>query len=210
MNRKPSQQITSPDGGAPGGLQATLVARRRLLRGGLAAAPVLMVSSPRSVMAGACTTSSAAGSISVSGPADKIYTCSGKAPDYWANSLNYSLWPSPYVAVGDGLLVTPTLFDSALGLVSTYAGKTMLDVLKLPATTGKDGLAKLIAAALLNATKGYTQNVLSPNLVKNIWKSYVKKGYGWWEPTAGVRWYADSSVPVGSGGCIAWLTSTMS
>ena len=84
----------------------------------------------------------------------------------------------------------------------------MLDVLKLPATTGSEGLAKLIAASLLNATAGKTTGVLNPSLVKDIWGSYVRKG--WWEPTGGVKWYADYSKPVGSGGCIAWLTSTMS
>lgn len=206
MSHNPNEPRSLPEVEATEARQSALAARRRLLRGGLSAAPVLLVSAPRSVMASACTTSSAAGSIQVSGPADKIYMCSGQPPSYWVN--NPILWPSPYVAVASGSLVSPTLFDTALGCTSICAGKTMLDVLKLPATTGNEGLAKLIAASLLNATAGKTTGVLSPSLVKDIWRTYVRKG--WWEPTGGIKWYADYSKPVGSGGCIAWLTSTMS
>jgi hypothetical protein len=70
-------------------------------------------------------------------------------------------------------------------------------------------LARHIVAALLNAKSGKTPaNVLSESMVKGVWADFVRLGY--YEPTAGIKWYADSSsVPGGVGGITPWLKSTM-
>lgn len=85
----------------------------------------------------------------------------------------------------------------------------MLQVLSLTATNGTDCLAKHIAASMLNAAKGLAPaTVLSTAEVKGIWQGFVRKG--WYEPNAGIKWYADTSKPVGTGGITQWLKSTMS
>jgi len=187
-----------------------LIARRRLLRGGLMVAPVLMASAPRSVMAGGapgvCAPASSFASINASRP-DLIFTCSGRSPGYWKQPDSFSQWPAPYVATGSGA----TLFNanSAFGAMGGYAGKTLLQVLELQGNAnGRDAVARHIVAALLNAAKGWTPaNVLSVAVTKSVWSAFVTKGY--YEPTAGVKWYANSSSPASTGGLIAWLSSTM-
>ena len=65
-----------------------------------------------------------------------------------------------------------------------------------------------VVAALLNAATGRTSSsVLGVGTVKTLWASFVETGY--YEPTAGVQWYADYSVPAGNGSLSDWLKSTM-
>lgn len=153
---------------------------------------------------GICTPASSYASINASRP-DLQYTCSGRTPGYWKQDQWFGQWPSPYVASGSG----STRFDSVFGPAGEYQSKTLLDVLKLQGNEmGRDALARHVVAALLNAQKGLTPaNVLSVVTVKAIWASFVSMGY--YEPTAGIKWYADSSVPAGTGGITPWLKSTM-
>jgi hypothetical protein len=185
---------------------AALIARRRILRGGLGAAPVLMVSAPRSVMATTlnCVPASSFASINASRP-DLLFSCSGRTPGYWKQPQWFSQWPAPYAPSG----ANPTTFDDVFGALGGYPGKTLLQVLELPGNSmGRDALARHIVAALLNAAKGLTpSNVLSVALVKTVWHDFVTNGY--YVPTAGIKWYPDYSVPAGTGGITPWLTSTM-
>ena len=74
-----------------------------------------------------------------------------------------------------------------------------MGVLKLPDARGRVALAKCVVAALLNARKGWTAPaVLSEATAKAIWSSCRTGSF--FEPTAGVRWYADYSLPAGSRG----------
>jgi hypothetical protein len=185
---------------------AAVAARRRILRGGLGVAPVLMVSAPRSVMATTlnCVPASSFASINASRP-DQLFTCSGRTPGYWKQSQWFGQWPAPYVASG----ATPTKFNDVFGAAGGYPGKTLLQVLELQGnSTGRDALARHIVAALLNAAKGLTpSNVLSVTIVKSVWSAFVAAGY--YVPTAGIKWYPDYSVPAGTGGITPWLKSTM-
>lgn len=187
---------------APGTLS---VARRRLLRGTLGAAPVLMVSAPRSVMAGGgiCVPASSFASINASRP-DKQFTCSGRTPGYWKQEQWFGQWPAPYIP--DGL--SATLFNDVFGAARGYPGKSLLYVLGLEGNPmGQGALARHIVAALLNAAAGLTLGVLDVGKVKGIWNEFVTKGY--YEPTAGIQWYWDTSVPAGTGSLEVWLKSTM-
>lgn len=67
--------------------------RRRLLSGGLSAAPVLMAMSSRSALAQTCLTPSRAmsGNMSAAEPAGGCTL--GSAPSYWASPANFSNWP---------------------------------------------------------------------------------------------------------------------
>jgi hypothetical protein len=47
-------------------------------------------------------------------------------------------------------------------------------------------------AALLNAAKGWTNNVLTESQVRDMYNDFVNNGF--FEPTAGVKWYAQDIV----------------
>ena len=88
---------------------------------------------------------------------------------------------------------------------------TLMNVLKIAVPTVKDRLAQYIVAALLNGRKSLTPSaVVNESTLKIMW-TQAGAYSGFYEPTAGVKWYADYSKPKGAGGgCIAWLKSTMS
>lgn len=206
-NASPEQSADAP---------AANIARRRLLRGGLSVVPVVLTVASPSVMAtggghggggwgGLCTPASSFASINASRPG-KISTCGGCKPHYWAERED---WPSPCRArdykpwKGPSLPATKFHDEFAGGLCGQM---TMLAVLET--TNRKYEVARYCAAALLNARSGKTpSDVLSVGTVKSVWTSYIDKGY--YEPTAGIRWYPDYSMPQGSGGLLAWLESTM-
>ena len=182
------------------------LARRRLLRGGLGAVPVVLTVSSPSVMAtgggSVCTPASSFASINTSRP-DRTFGCSGRTPGYWKQPQHYSNWPTPFVAKGDDATKFNDVFGSAYG----YPGKTLLDVLELQGGD-RNAVARHIVAALLNAAKNWTSpEVLSVTTVKLVWLSFTQKGY--YEPTAGIRWFAGYSQPAGNGSLEDWLKSTM-
>jgi hypothetical protein len=73
--------------------------RRRLLRNGIAAGPILMSIASRPVLAQtACVSPSAMGSIATSGQ-HAVSMCSGLTPEQWAAIATQ--WPSPYVGQGE-------------------------------------------------------------------------------------------------------------
>jgi len=112
--------------------------------------------------------------------------CTGHTSAFWSQEQNFSSWPYPYIpktveGVGDR---KATKFHPCFA-GSQFTGKTLLDVLD-PSTADRDGLARYIVAALLNAQAGKTP-VLTVAHVKTIWAECTAKGF--FEPTAGVRWY---------------------
>jgi len=207
----PNDSRVSPSGArneaSPDGIS---LHRRRLLRSGLGAAPVLMsVASKPVLAAGQCVTASSFTSLDVSGDNATTLSCIGRTPEFWKQEANFGQWPEPYYAVRIKRFAA-TMFDAVCGSYGGYPGKTCLQVLNIGGTdVGRDGLARHIVAALLNAQKGWTPpEVLSVEMVKHIWSEFTQKGY--FEPTAGVRWYPDSSLPATAGsGITAFLKSTM-
>jgi len=190
---------------------AKALARRRLLRAGLGSAPVLLVASPRSVMAGGgqCVTGSAFTSLNaVASHQPRTHFCQGKSPDFWKDDRVASLWPNQIVRSSTGNTVATT-FEAIFGRGGGwYSGKTCLDILRLPANAGRDGVARHLMASVLNSLKGWTPNgVLSITTAKDVWSEYTRKGH--YEPTAGIKWYEDSASR-GNGGITPWLKSTMS
>jgi hypothetical protein len=215
---------TPQTGPALGSTSSVALDRRRLLRGGLAGAPLLLTLASKPVSATTCTQASSFASINMSRP-DRAYSCSGRTPGYWKQEGKFWDWPLPAycpsanTVAGNGtaqpvynppLNATPTKFNDVFGAAGGYPDKTLLDVLKMPGNDlGRDALARHIVAAVLNAADGITPaTVLSESAVKNIWASFVAKGY--YEPTAGIKWYADYAEPASpTGGLIAWLKTTM-
>lgn len=212
MNDKPNEPMPAPVDASPGAKQAAMLARRRLLRGGLGVAPVLMVSAPRSVMAGtSCTTASAFTSVSLNAShAATMSSCTGRLPSYWQSTNPVKSYWDAGCLVKDSFgnaTDTTVAFSAVFG--SGYAGKSLMDVLVQPIASNNDELAKYVVAALLNARKQMNAGVLDETTVKTIWTNCSTGGY--FEPTAGIKWWTKtSSSPASSGGCLAWLKSTMS
>ena len=85
----------------------------------------------------------------------------------------------------------PTRFHSTTtGLGGrTFGNHTMLDVLQQNAGgAGYASLGSHIVAALLNAAAGKTP-YLPATTIRKMWNDLISFGY--FEPTAGVRWNAD-------------------
>lgn len=191
-----------PDDPPETAVPAVRLARRQLLRGGLAGAPALLavVSRPATAIGTSCTTASAYSSLK-SGVDNSLQTCSGCQPTWWVN--NQKSWPTG--------LTTSTLFKDKIGASSFYGTKTFLQCLKL-GTSGNDGLVRLLVAAHLNAASVKTPaTILSTGMISIIWSDYSSNGY--FSPTAGIQWGADQSIvppgAVGTTGLKAWLTTTM-
>lgn len=174
--------------------------RRRLLRAGLTAAPVIMTVASKPVLGQTvCTAASAMGSAG-SGTARTASVCSGLTPSQW--KVYAAQWPTPFCATNHArtdqratLYHCPTTgFGGRI-----YGDHTMLEVLDIhEGGGGTTSLGRYMVAALLNACAGRTP-VLTESGVRDMWNDLVNRGY--YEPTAGVHWQAPE--------IIAYLKTTM-
>jgi hypothetical protein len=193
---EPTQPPSNPDSASVSGPEPQ-AGRRRLLRGGLAAAPVLMTLVSRPVLAQQCQTPSGFVSGNASVAVGAGPTCQGRTPGYWKQSQWFHSWVPPYypTTVGGQGGHQATLFDAVF--TPHYSGKTLLQVLQMGGGPPND-VARHVVAALLNAAAGWTP-VLTVAGVNGIWSEYITKGY--FEPTAGVHW-GDAQI-------VSYLLSTM-
>ena len=160
--------------------------RRRLLQGGIGAAPLLMTLVNRPVLGSVpCTSCSGHQSLAASG--QQVSYCSGHTPAWWADAANYSQWPGsilPQDLTGLNLETKPaTKFSecfSCNGLVTSLAGKTYLEVLQQ-----SGGAPSHFAAALLNVRSGLVPP-LNENSLQAMWYEYSTTGQ--YCPTAGTVW----------------------
>jgi hypothetical protein len=190
------------------------LARRRLLRGGLGAAPVLLAAAPRSVMAGNCVAASAQTSYSpmqATSHQPTMYSCMGKTPDYWRDNV----WPvsCPYVKTAVGTTPATKVNDIFSAWPATsYGDMTLQSVLGFTDTSGERCMVRYMVAGMLNAASyAMPDKVASAPILKGIWAEYWSRTSNrHYVPTAGVKWYCDYSTPRNSGGITPWLKSTMS
>jgi hypothetical protein len=175
--------------------------RRRLLRGGLAAGPVLMTVASRPVMAQDCTTSSAHTSLSGSRQVTTS-SCNGGSPSYWiSQSPAQTTKQTAYLMEARGQGQPATTFGSIFTGLYGYGDLSLLQVLQAGhSALDKSGLAAHLVAAVLNAQAGFTPpSILSMAKAQDIWADYNRLGY--FEPTAGVRWDSAQTID--------WLKTTM-
>ena len=194
--------------------------RRRLLKLGIGAAPILMALASRSAFACHSTTPSAFGSVCTSRP-ELLQSSNGRSPGFWKTHTGTSYWPQPYYSHSQKVgktTIPATTFKSVFcnsGATSPFsAGTTLLEVLE-SGGGGSKAVARACVAALLNARSGRTpSSILSADDVVGIWYEYTSKGY--FEPIAGIRWYSDypelpsiaGSNSGGKGGIIGYLNTT--
>ena len=160
--------------------------RRRLVQGGIGAAPLLMTLVSRPVLGSVeCSTCSGYQSLTRSGT--KVSYCTGQTPAWWADSANYPQWPGtilPQDLTGLNLETKPaTKFSECFacnGLVTSLAEKTYLEVLQQ-----SGGAPSHFAAALLNVRTGRVPP-LNESSLKTMWYEYSTTGQ--YCPTAGTVW----------------------
>ena len=166
-------QTEPTPGSAPGEYRAgaTNPARRRWLRAGLAAPPVLMTVASRPVLGATafCVPPSAYVSLPTSTPG--MYdTCNGQGPTGW---IGTNPWPSPYCREGTqggcgpgGPSKFNDFFNPDLG---QGAGPSLLTVL-----SGGNEVAKYVVAALLNYAAGLVPSTVLPeSTIKHIWTEFA-------------------------------------
>lgn len=194
MTGRPEGQLGA--GADRSGANVDLKARRRLLRGGVGIAPVLMSVASGPVIAGQAFTASARASAPLSGAVRGQYTCTGRSPVSWCtkSSGNYVNWPSTcvpgtttYHGSGNcqvaGSQCNPKTHTK---IMNSYCGMNG----EASDTTSLNKLAAHCAASLLNVEKGYIDaRVLDKAKIQAIWNACaVNGGTGTWAPVAGVTW----------------------
>jgi hypothetical protein len=184
--------------------------RRRLLKGSLGAAPLLLTLVSRPVLGGTrwttvggggngqCVTPSGFVSMPTSQHGTPSY-CSGRTPGFWKQEQHFSSWVPPYYPTtvsGPGGHPATKFTDVFYAVASPYpSSTTFLEVLGLQGGPPND-VARHIVAAVLNVAAGWTP-VLTIPVLQGIWSEYINTGggtVGYFEPTAGVKWYHDDIV----------------
>jgi hypothetical protein len=192
--------------------------RRGFAKSGLALSGVILTLASRPVMACTCKSPSGfiSGNVSTHGTPQ---TCSGRSPGYWQGKKT---WPSPYTKGictdeehpssndpldwKEGTPFMGTFNCNGYGAkyksacLRTHKKKkctnieplSLMQVLLLGGTIDRSQLGAHIVAALLNAAMGWTKDILTEAQVINIFNEWDQKGY--FEPTAGVKWYAEDIV----------------
>lgn len=178
--------------------------RRGFTKSGLAMSGVILTLASRPVMACTCKSPSGFLSGNVSAP-NTTLKCYGLSPGYWKN--HPEAWPSPYKAgtctgtvkvcsnPANWTTIGATKFASVFNCNnhgSIYAKYTMFQVVSAGGgSVDPQELGAHIVAALLNARKGLTP-VLTEAKVINMFNEWNQNGY--FEPTAGVKWYGEDIV----------------
>lgn len=205
------------------------IARRNLTKSGLAVSGVLLTLNSRSALGGNLVCHSPSGFLSGNASAHGIQpSCNGLSPGYWGTHPEQ--WPSPYLAgkCGGGKSGKSSLDSSSqpskspnlnsctkasdwtegtdfrnvfncYGNGTIYAQYSMMQVIWLTGHQDPYQLGAHLVAAMLNLKAGYTP-VLTEGVLLGIYNEWNRKGY--FEPTAGVQWYAPDIV--------AYLQSTFS
>jgi hypothetical protein len=185
---------TPADPGRSAGASAPGVSRRRLVRAGLSAAPVMAALKSNTVLAGdhSCIKPSTFSSlraaqmqVSARRELKTDYEC--QSHGYWKN--RDTGLPSGYktstlfISVDTGFTANPS---------NLYTGKTLQQVLEMGGNQGNAALARHVVAAFLTA-QAYkddpTRVMLTTSQCRTIWNSG-----GQWSPFAGASWTLNDTM----------------
>lgn len=178
---------------APEGLN---ISRRKLVRAGLAAAPV--VAAFKSNMVLAASSSSGNTTVRASSFASLATTGGSVSPNAKTTGAFLSMdtckkdkksgkllfGPTQWVPTGKKGKLTETAGCGFNAIPSPEIAKqTLADLFSGAASTSTKRLAQYLAAGYMSAKKFGTDSYISEQRCKEIWENY-----GSWEPIAGVRW----------------------
>jgi hypothetical protein len=172
--------------------------RRRMLKAGISATPVVMTVISRPVLAVGCDSPSGFTSLSQSHPGPG--TCSGHAPTYWSDQTHWGEWPPTFTPATLFVARFPTGGPWLSAMASDTLGY-VIDSTMSPSGIPY-GLARLIIAAYFNAGVPIlgTSTLLSQVTVQHIWLEWSTTGS--FSPRTGASWKYDEIV--------AYLPTTMS
>lgn len=181
MNDDKTQGVPDSDEAAQGvPISPASPARRRLLRGGVAVAPVLATFVSQPVHAAySCKSASAFTSANASRPGAPV--CNGAAPSWWAS--NTGSWV--------GCTAATAQFNTYFSVTTTYpAGTKLLQVLQGNSTAFVDKMARNMVAALLNIKAGRIgTGVFTEAQLQAIWNA-ARTGSGYVPSPGASPWYA--------------------
>lgn len=143
-------------------------ARRRVLRGAAAAAPVLATFVSQPVHAAySCKSASAFTSANASRPGAAV--CNGAGGSWWLNNQGSWIGVSPATA----------LFSTYFSATSSYpSGTTLVQVLQSTSTAAADKMARNMVAALLNVkAERIGPGVFTEAQLRTIWLAALGSGY---------------------------------
>jgi hypothetical protein len=183
---KHSEPRTTEPAAAPVGAAAAGVARRRLLRAGLAAAPVMAALKSNTVLAGGngCVRPSAFASMAnpnwaLSGRTiNNDYVCA--SPDHWKSSkagLPKKFKKADFISEDTGFVTNPG---------GRYTKKSLQQVLNMNPSSDEEKLARYVTAALLSAASVSNDPgrvLLTAFQCREIWNEQ-----GNWSPFGGADW----------------------
>jgi hypothetical protein len=170
---------------SPTGLNAS---RRKLVRAGLAAAPVVAAFKSNMVLASPRGTNV---TVLASSFASVTTTGGSVAPNARTTGLFIPMSECEKHKSCDELLFGPTGCDRShkrgcgfdMAPSPSIATKTLKQVFKMNPHADMERLARYLSAGYLSAMKYGSDSYISEQRCKDIWRNY-----GSWEPTAGVRW----------------------
>jgi hypothetical protein len=190
MKHETEREMPDPQGSATVDRFAkVLPSRRRLITGGLMAAPILASLESRNALAVACLTPSGnlSGNVSTGAQAG---LCAGLSAQDWANAMG-SAWP------GGGSTQSIDFHPLFIaGAHANFGGDNLKKVVGRWASADEaESLGGYIVAAYLNVLKnlvmipGFDQTGLI-NLLKGIWGDYAVNGFYRVNPSPAGQWGA--------------------
>ncbi len=173
------------------------VARRRLMRAGLSAAPVVLALKSQSVLAGGdvCIKPSAfsslkAANMKLSRIPNQGWTCYSHG--YWKNHTH----PDPYQTLDKSFFLLPARTSPQISAGFSwnpggwYTNKTLIEILNEGGSANSVNLARHVVGTFLTAVSladDTTKVLLTTSQCRQIWDSQ-----GTWSPVAGATWtFAD-------------------
>lgn len=182
---------------APLALTANDAGRRRFGKAGVGTSVgvILTLTSQPGMARLMCVSPSAEQSGNTSHAHKLQVACVGRSPGFWKNHAE--AWPSAGTSTDAMFSAIFTTGTYRTTLLSPYSCMEVLDPKDIKqkgvpvVDADPDNVAMHIVATLLNVRSGRI-SFLTENQVTGIWNSYATKGY--YEPTAGVKWYGDKIV----------------
>ncbi|MCQ8180319.1 hypothetical protein NP603_04290 [Methylomonas sp. SURF-1] len=197
-DRKPEQATDSSDEN-----RSVVKSRRSFAKAGIVSPLVMTLISRPAMAGGVCFSPSRSLSKNTSVSQNGNYgECNGISPGNYKTQTNPLMpsynWPSSvppstpfHPLFKRGSTAKGTLFETGTGL--NLRSRTLLEVLGLNGSGDPSKLAFHTIGAYLNCVNGFIPtNVLTKEKVVSIWEEYVTNGF--YEPFAGVKWYAGDIV----------------
>lgn len=194
MDAKQDQPDTQPPAA-----QRAAGGRRRFLKAGVAAAPVLLTLHSKPVLGNVCHSPSASTSGNVSQQAERIETCGGYPCSYWRSTGAQG--GSGWLGVQPSTAFHPTYrpglaAESRQYLISGLQSRpyTMLELLNGASPNNRTGICSHFIAAQLNINCGLVpRSVMDITRLNQIWIEWSRSGY--YRPSASARpWDAAAIV----------------